>query len=150
MSLHETNLVWERDPSLPFDYDHYTRDHRVSMQTGLVLPISAAVDYKGNPERTNPEELLVAALSSCHMLTFLAICAKKGIVVDRYEDQAVGTLSRPAGAPMSVTTCTLKPRVTFAEGHGPDREALAKLHEQAHKGCFIANSVKTEVSIDLG
>jgi organic hydroperoxide reductase OsmC/OhrA len=149
MSQHRASLAWARNTEAPFTYDTYTRDHRVTMETGLVFPASAAPDYKGNPARTNPEELLVAALSSCHMLTFLAVAAKKGFVVETYEDDAVGVLERTEGAPMHVTRCTLKPRITFG-GNAPDAETLAKLHEQAHRGCFIANSVKTVVTVEAG
>lgn len=118
------------------------------METGLSFSASSAPDYKGNAKLTNPEEMLVAALSSCHMLTFLAVCAKKGFVVARYEDDAVGTLAKPESGPTQVTTCVLKPRVEF-EGNAPDAETLHKLHEQAHRGCFIANSVKTVVTFEL-
>jgi organic hydroperoxide reductase OsmC/OhrA len=147
MSLHRASIAWARNGEAPFTYDTYTRDHRVTMETGLVFPASAAPDYRGNPSRTNPEELLVAALSSCHMLTFLAIAAKKGFVVETYEDDAVGVLERPEGGPTHVTRCTLRPRIRFS-GAAPDAETLAKLHAQAHRGCFIASSVKTAVTVE--
>lgn len=147
MSHHISRLLWQKTDA-PFTYETYVRDHRVVMDTGSALELSAAADFRGNPRLTNPEELLVAALSSCHMLTFLAICAKKNIVVERYEDEATGTLARPEGAPMQVTECVLRPKVTFG-GSAPDLEAQQKLHEQAHKGCFIANSVKTNVRVEL-
>ncbi len=147
MSKHEARISWARNTDAPFTYDTYSREHRVSMETGLVFPASSAPDYKGNPTLTNPEELLVAALSSCHMLTFLAVCARKGFVVETYEDAAVGVLEKPEGAPMHVARCALRPRITFS-GNGPDTETLAKLHEQAHRGCFIANSVKTVVTVE--
>lgn len=147
MSNHEARISWARNADAPFTYDTYSRDHRVAMETGLVFPISAAPDFKGSPTLTNPEELLVAALSSCHMLTFLAICAKKGFVVESYEDTAVGVLERAEGAPMHITRCVLRPRVAFS-GTAPDAETLDKLHEQAHRGCFIANSVKTVVTVE--
>ncbi len=147
MTEHRTRIEWSRNADVPFEYARYTRDHRVSMETGLVFPMSAALAYKGNPSMTNPEELLVAALSSCHMLTFLAIAAKKGLVVERYEDEAIGVLERPSGAPTQITRCVLRPRITFS-GDPPDDETLAKLHDEAHHGCFIANSVKTTVTVE--
>lgn len=149
MSHHRSSLHWERR-GLPFTYESYSRDHRVSLETGLVMQASAAADYRGNPTLPNPEELLVAALSSCHMLTFLAICARKGIVVERYDDEAVGVLERADGKPTSVTHCTLHPRTEFGEGKIPTPEELHSLHEQAHRGCFIASSVKTVVTFELG
>ena len=147
MSHHRASIRWSRNGDAPFAYESYTRDHRVSMETGLVFPASAAPEYKGDGTRTNPEELLVAALSSCHMLTFLAVAAKKGFVIESYEDDAVGVLEKPEGAPTHVTSCTLRPRITFS-GTVPDAETLAKLHESAHRGCFIANSVKTKVTVE--
>jgi len=148
MSHHTSRLVWNRNQDQPFTYETYTRDHQVTMGTGLAFSASAAPEYKGSEEFTNPEELLIAALSSCHMLTFLAVAAKKGFVVSRYEDDAVGTLAKPETGPIQVTTCVLKPRAEF-EGNAPDQETLHKLHEQAHRGCFIANSVKTLVTFEI-
>jgi organic hydroperoxide reductase OsmC/OhrA len=148
MSHHSTRLLWTRNTDQPFTYDTYTRDHQITMESGLAFAASAAPEYKGNAKLANPEEMLVAALSSCHMLTFLAVCAKKGFVVSRYEDDAVGTLAKPDTGPIQVTTCVLKPRAEF-EGTAPDAETLHKLHEQAHRGCFIANSVKTIVTFEL-
>jgi organic hydroperoxide reductase OsmC/OhrA len=147
MSQHSASIAWSSPQDQTFTYETYTRDHRVTMGSGLVFPASAAPEFKGSPSLTNPEELLVAALASCHMLTFLAICAKKGFVVASYEDDATGVLERPEGAPMHITRCTLRPRVTF-RNDPPDEATLAKLHEQAHRGCFIANSVKTVVTVE--
>jgi len=145
MSEHRTSLLWSRGER-PFTYEQYGRDHRVTYGTGTAHDVSAAPEYRGNAALPNPEELLVAALSSCHMLTFLAVAAKKKLVVERYEDDAVGTLARPEGGAMQVTEVILKPRVTF-EGEAPDAATLASMHEQAHRGCFIANSVKTQVRV---
>lgn len=147
MSEHRATISWTRNTDAPFTVDTYTRDHRVTMETGLVFPASSAPDYKGNPSLTNPEEMLVGAISSCHMLTFLAVCAKKGLVVERYEDEAVGVLERPEGQRMQVARCTLRPLATFS-GEAPSAETIAQLHESAHRGCFIANSVKTAVAIE--
>jgi organic hydroperoxide reductase OsmC/OhrA len=146
MSEHTSHLEWSRSER-GFAYDAYSREHTVAMGGAAPMQLSAAKAFLGDPKLANPEDLLVAALSSCHMLTFLAICARKGIVVDRYEDDATGWLERPAGAPMHVTRVTLRPRVAFAEA-APDAATLAHLHEQAHHGCFIASSVKTTVMVE--
>ncbi len=148
MSEHTSNIVWERGDRA-FGYETYSREHRVTMGTGLSFRASAGVDFRGDGALTNPEELYVAALSGCHMLTFLAICARKKIVVDRYEDDAVGHLERTPGAPMHVARVTLRPRVVFS-ANAPDAEALRELHAQAHHGCFIASSVKTVVTVEPG
>lgn len=146
MSEHHASISWARGDA-PYTYEQYPRDHAIHYGTGSAQQASAAAEYRGNPTLPNPEELLVAALSSCHMLTFLAICAKKKIVVEHYEDEAVGFLERPSGAPMQVTRVVLRPKITFGE-NAPDAATLASLHEQSHHGCFIAQSVKTDVEVE--
>lgn len=146
MSTHTTRTHWARTTP-DFAYDTYSRDHELALAKGQRVPSSAAEGYLGNAERTNPEELLVAALSSCHMLTFLAICAKKTLVVDRYDDEAEGHLEKGADGKLQVTRVTLRPSVAFAPGTAVDAATLEKLHASAHRGCFIASSVKTEVTI---
>src|SRR5690606_32416738 len=89
---------------------------------------------------------LVAALSSCHMLTFLAIASKRGLVVDRYSDDAVGTLEKNADGRLAITRVELHPAIEFA-GEAPDAATLEEMHHQAHERCFIANSVTTEVEV---
>jgi organic hydroperoxide reductase OsmC/OhrA len=93
----------------------------------------------------DPEEAFVASLSSCHMLWFLAIAAKRKFRVDRYFDAAVGTMGRNAEGREAMLTVTLRPEVLFSGEHLPTREELADMHHEAHDECFIANSVKTEV-----
>jgi organic hydroperoxide reductase OsmC/OhrA len=95
----------------------------------------------------NPEELLVAALSSCHMLSFLAIAARKRLMVLSYDDVAVGVMSPNDAGRLYVSKVTLRPKVVFEVP--PSADALQKLHHQAHTGCFIANSVITQVSVEL-
>lgn len=147
MSSHLATIRWTR--STPdFQYDTYSRDHRWTFGTGTELHASSAPEFKGNPALPNPEEALVGALSSCHMLTFLAICAKKGITVDAYEDAAEGHLEKNADGRLAITRATLRPKVTFGAGAAVDAATLAKLHESAHRGCFIAASVKTEVHVE--
>lgn len=145
-SEHSARIEWRRGDA-GFSYPEYSRGHRVAYEGGVTHPMSAAKPYLGDPAVPNPEDLLVAALASCHMLTFLAICARKGIVVDAYEDDARGVLERPPGKKMQVTRVVLRPRITFA-GAPPDEATLASLHHQAHEGCFIASSVKTEVVVE--
>jgi organic hydroperoxide reductase OsmC/OhrA len=89
----------------------------------------------------------VAALSSCHMLTFLAIASKKGFVVDDYRDEAVGVLEKNAEGRLAVTRVTLRPRIGFSGDRVPSVEEIERMHESAHRGCFIANSVRTEVTV---
>lgn len=147
MSAHTSSLTWPAPGATPapFTYATYSRDHVVNWGTGQTADVSAAPEYKGNPALPNPEELLVGALSSCHMLTFLAVAARKGLVVERYTDDAVGTLAKDERGVLCITEVVLHPVVTFAAP--VDAEALAALHEQAHKGCFIANSVRMPVRV---
>lgn len=144
MSHHIASIRWSRT-SPDFTYEGYNRAHTWQTGSGVTVDASAAPDFRGDADRANPEEAFVAALSSCHMLTFLAIAARKGIVVDHYADDAEGVLEKEGGR-LWVTRVTLRPRIVFA-GTPPSEEALAQLHEQAHAGCFIANSVKTVVTV---
>ena len=147
MSEHRASIRWSRG-NRAFTYDSYSRDHQWSFDGGQTLSASAAPAYLGSESGVDPEEALVAALSSCHMLTLLAIAAKKGWVVDSYEDDAVGTLAKNADGRLAVTRVVLRPRVAFSGDSLPDDAALQRLHHQAHEHCFIANSVRTEISIE--
>lgn len=147
MSHHRASVSWSRAAETAFTYEAYPRDHRVTFGGGATFGASAAPEYKGTAELPNPEEMMVAALSSCHMLTFLAICAKKGVGVDRYEDEAEGHLEKNAEGRLAVTRVTLQPHVDFSPGVDVDDAALAKLHEASHRGCFIAASVTTKITV---
>lgn len=145
MSRHEATIRWNRQ-SDDFSYDHYNREHQWRFPGGIVTEASAAPEFRGKASHVNPEEAFVAACASCHMLTFLAICARKRIVVDRYEDSAVGILEKNEMGKLSITRITLSPRITF-QGEAPDAAALERIHAHAHRECFIANSVKTEIVV---
>jgi organic hydroperoxide reductase OsmC/OhrA len=145
MSEHRVTVTWERATE-DFTYETYSRSHTWEFEGGVEVPASAAPAYRGDPERVDPEEAFVAALSSCHMLTFLAIAARKRLVVDAYRDSAVGYLEENEAGKLAVTRVVLRPEVTFREP--PSAEALERLHHQAHEHCFIANSVKTDVRVE--
>lgn len=144
MSEHLASVRWIRTTA-DFQYDTYDRGHVVRYGSGIEVAASAAADFKGDAARVNPEEAFVGALSSCHMLTFLAIAARKRLVVESYEDDAVGVLEKNADGKLAVTKVVLRPRVRFATAVDP--EALAKMHDSAHANCFIAQSVRTQVEI---
>lgn len=148
MSEYQIDLKWRRD-GRPFERGNYHRDHIVHFNGGQQLRSSAAVEYGGNDAASNPEELLAAALSSCHMLTFLAVAANRGYVVDAYEDHTVAIVGKNADGKLAVTHATLSPRVCFDGERQPSAEDLHKMHERAHAACFIANSLRTEVSLNL-
>jgi organic hydroperoxide reductase OsmC/OhrA len=145
MSEHRARVVWRRETET-FEYDSFSRDHVWQFGGGIEVPASSAPDFSGNPACTNPEESLVAALSSCHMLTFLAIAAKKRLVVEEYIVQPVGFLEKNEAGKLAITRIALHPQVTFGGDKTPTPEECARLHEKAHGHCFIANSVKTAVS----
>jgi organic hydroperoxide reductase OsmC/OhrA len=139
--------VWNRT-SADFTYDSYNRAHEVRFKGGaIVLPASSAPAFRGDADRVDPEEAFVASLASCHMLTFLAICARKRITVESYEDDAVGWLEKGEGGRLWIARVVLKPRVRFAPGDEPDAAVLAEIHHKSHEECFIANSVKTTVTV---
>ena len=148
MTHHHAGLRWKRT-SADFRYDTYNRAHEVMFKNGaIILASSAAAAYKGDDDRVDPEEAFVGSLSSCHLLTFLAICARKRLVVDAYDDDAEGTLEKNERGKLAVTRVTLRPRVRFADGYAPDEKTLAEIHHLAHDECFIANSVKTNVTVE--
>ena len=147
MSEHKTQIEWHRDGE-PFTAEGYSRDHAWIFERGQRLIGSAAPAYRGSATGVDPEEALVVALSSCHMLTLLAIAAKKGWVIDSYADEAVGKLGKNESGRIALIAVTLRPKIVFAEGSAPDAEGLQRLHHSAHEHCFIANSVKTEVTIE--
>ena len=146
MSEHKASLAWERGGK-PFELKTYSRDHVIRFPNGIEYGASAAPAYRGNPSLVDPESSLTAALSSCHMLTFLAVAAMKGFVVDRYEDDAVGHLEKNAQGKMAITRVELRPRIVFGGEKQPTDADLGALHHKAHADCFIANSVLTEVKV---
>lgn len=149
MSEYRIRLDWQRENG-PFERGNYKRDHEVRFSGGQIVRNSAAAGaYGGNPEASNPEELLLASLSSCHMLTFLAVAANRGYVIDSYEDDAVAVLDKNADGKMAVVSATLAPKVVFSGDKRPDAQEYARLQERAHAACFIANSVKTTVELKL-
>src|SRR5579885_1653919 len=146
MSKHKAKLTWKRTTP-DFDYETYDRSHEIIFEGGQKVGGSAAVEYKGKKEFTNPEELLAASLASCHMLTFLAIAAKSRYVVDSYQDDAVAVLEKNAEGQVVVTTVTLHPKVTFSGEHRPDAAKLQELHEKSNRHCMIENSIKSRVVV---
>jgi organic hydroperoxide reductase OsmC/OhrA len=128
------------------DYRAYSRDHVVSAPGRPELAGSSDPAFRGDATRYNPEDLLVASLSSCHMLWYLHLCSAAGIVVLAYRDEAAGTMVEDEGGGGRFTAAVLRPAVTLAPGTDVTR-ALA-LHEEAHRLCFIANSVNFPVGIE--
>ena len=149
MSEHAATIRWNYTGG-DFLQKEYSRDHWVEFPNGLKIEGSAAAAYGGNPANLDPEATFTASLSSCHMLTFLALCAVRGFVVKSYIDNAVGYLDKNLEGKVCMTRVVLHPLVQFlleSDAGVPDSEQLAMLHERAHRACFISNSVRTFVEI---
>jgi organic hydroperoxide reductase OsmC/OhrA len=149
MSEHTATIAWRRETP-DFAYETYNRDHDWSFDAGITVRASANPAYLGSERCVDPEEAFVASLSSCHMLTFLAIAARKKLVVDAYHDEAVGVLAKDSAGRLAITKVTLRPKVTFGGEKVLGDEELRRLHDQAHHAGFIANSVKTEIVVEMG
>ncbi|MGV3724209.1 MAG: OsmC family protein [Actinomycetota bacterium] len=148
MSTHTATITWRRDAAAPFTDNRYSRAHTWSFDGGAEVLGSSSPDSVpaplSDPAGVDPEEAFVAALSSCHMLWFLSLAARRRWVVDSYVDTAEGVLGKDGDGKTAITRVTLRPVTCFA-GAAPNEEELAALHHQAHERCFIANSVKSEV-----
>lgn len=125
-------------------YKSYSRAHELTAPDKLPIYGSADPGFQGDPARWNPEELLVAALSACHQLWYLHLCARAGIIVTAYEDQADGLMVEEAGGAGRFVSVVLHPHVTLAAGS--DRERAEDLHHAANEKCFVARSVKFPVT----
>ena len=147
MSQHTATVTWARGDA-PFTDVRYSRGHTWHFDGGIEVPASSSPHNVRLPfsieAAVDPEEAFVAALSSCHLLSFLYVAAKRGFVVDAYRDEAAGVLAKDDRGKLSMTVVTLRPVVTFA-GPAPSAEQHAAMHHQAHEECFIASSVRTDV-----
>jgi organic hydroperoxide reductase OsmC/OhrA len=147
---YRATVAWAAAAGDDFAKGRYTRGHEWRFDGGITLTASASPSVVPAPfsreDAVDPEEAFVAALSSCHMLTFLDLARRSGVVVTSYEDEALGTMERIAPGKMAITKVTLRPRIAFAAAV-PDQSKLDELHHQAHELCFIANSVTTTIAI---
>lgn len=151
MSEHLATVEWSRGDQ-DFTGNRYSRAHEWRFDGGAVVRGSSAPTSVAEPmsdrAAVDPEEALVAALSSCHMLFFLAFAAKGGFTVDTYRDEAVGVLGRDERGKTSITAITLRPAATFSGAPVPDAAAIDALHHRAHEACYIANSIRAEVTVE--
>jgi organic hydroperoxide reductase OsmC/OhrA len=147
---YRASLKWTRGGAT-FTDQRYSRGHTWSFDGGITVPASSSPLSVRLPysvaEAVDPEEALVAAVASCHLLTFLYVAAKHGYVVDAYSDEAVGEMTKNERAKLWVSKVILTPAITFAGSKRPTQEQFDELHHLAHEECFIANSVKSEVVI---
>ena len=142
-------VAWQRDGQ-DFAGQRYSRGHEWQFDGGLTVPASSSPLSVPLPmsvaANIDPEEALVAATSSCHMLFFLSLAAQRGVVIDDYRDDAVGELGKNAAGRLAMTRIALRPRIVFS-GAAPSPEALATLHHDAHERCYIANSLTADVVV---
>lgn len=148
MSDLSIQLHWQRTtPELKAG--QYANAHSIKYNDSYELIADAAPDWGGDKNHTNPEQALAASLSSCHMMTFLALAAKASWPVDSYTDTATAHLGKNSKGQMSVTRIDLHPKVTFDAGFSIDAEELAKMQERAHRYCFIANTLADSVEVNI-
>lgn len=147
---YRASLKWTRGDA-QFTDQRYSRGHSWSFDGGITVPASSSPLSVRLPysvaEAVDPEEAFVAAVSSCHLLTFLYVAAKQGYVVDSYTDEAAGEMTKNERGKMWVSKVTLNPAIVFAGDKRPSQEQFDDLHHLSHEECFIANSVKSEVIV---
>jgi len=147
---YRATVLWKRGDA-KFTDQRYSRGHSWSFDGGITVPGSSSPASVRLPysvaEAVDPEEAFVAALSSCHMLTFLYVAAKQGFVVDAYADDALGVMTKNEAGRMWMSKVTLAPAITFSGEKRPTPQQLDALHHLAHDECYIANSVKSEVVV---
>lgn len=151
MTDYHASVSWDRDGA-KFTDNRYRRLHTWTFDEGLDVPASASPHSVPLPyseaRAVDPEEALVAAVSSCHMLWFLSIAAKRGVVVERYVDNPVGTLGRNAKGKEVITVITLRPEIAFGGEQRPSSADIEAIHHEAHEVCCLANSVTAEVRVE--
>lgn len=144
-------IAWTNDAPETFTKSRYTRAHTWEFDGGVKVPASASPHVVALPfsdeNAVDPEEAFVAAISSCHMLTFLWVAAKRGFVIESYVDDAEGILEVDSEGKQSMTSVMLDPDIKWGGNRVPSRDEIAEMHHVAHEGCYIANSVKTEISV---
>jgi len=148
---YSVKIFWKRNLDDAFVDSKYSRSHTWSFDGGIEIPASSSPHVvpvpMSNESAVDPEEAFVAAVSSCHMLWFLSIAAEKNFIVESYEDNAIGVLGKNGEGKLAMTKITLKPKVNFNDTTVPTSEQVDELHRLAHEKCFIANSVKTDITM---
>ena len=146
MSKISIDLIWKLDDG-KMSPGKYSNQHEIVFTPNIKIKADSAPDWKGSELNSNPEQTLAASLSSCHMMTFLALAAKMGWPVKSYKDNAVATLGKNSKGQMSVIKIELNPKVEFTDGFHVEPGEMAKIQDRAHRYCFIANSLSSEVKV---
>jgi organic hydroperoxide reductase OsmC/OhrA len=149
---YQAGISWKRDGA-KFSDNRYSRGHEWSFDGGVKIMASASPSVVPAPysvvEAVDPEEALVASAASCHMLWFLHIAAKRGFVVESYVDNAIGIMGKNSEGKVAITRITLRPKVEFSADSAPSSEEMQSIHHLAHEECFIANSLKSEIVVEV-
>ena len=148
MSEYVAQLSWSLGDA-ELAHGKYSPNHRVTFSGGLTATMTAAPDYGGDSRYVNPEEAMAAALSSCHMLTFVALAAKARWKLTGYRDRAVAVLGKTEDGRNRVAEIVLHPVMEFEPGHEIPREKLEEMHERAHRYCFVANALSCDMRVEL-
>jgi organic hydroperoxide reductase OsmC/OhrA len=147
---YRADVVWTREGAV-FTDNRYSRGHVWRFDGGVEVPASSSpLSVKlplSREDAVDPEEALVASVSSCHMLFFLGFAAKAGFVVDKYEDAALGVMTKNEQGKLFVSKITLSPAISFSGSKRPSAQELDALHHHAHEECYVANSVRAEVVV---
>ncbi len=153
MGEYTARLEWQRNGAA-FTDNRFSRAHRWRFDGGADVPASASPLVVpaplSDPAGVDPEEAFVAAIASCHMLWFLSLAARQGFLVDHYRDNAIGILEKNDDGKQAITQVSLRPDIGFSGDKRPSPEELEALHHKAHENCFIANSVRTAISVESG
>ena len=151
MSNYTATISWKRTGP-DFLKGNYSREHTWSFDGGFVVPASpspsSVKEPYSNPANVDPEEAFVASISSCHMLTYLFLASRQGYQIDSYHDEAYGVMTKNKKGVFWVSTVTLRPKIAFSGDRTPSAADVANLHHLAHEQCYVANSVKTRVSVE--
>lgn len=149
----KSKILWVRNAEESFLDGRYSRVHQWIFDGGLALDASSSPGIvslpMSDPALVDPEEAFITSVSSCHMLFFLSIAAKKKLVVNCYEDNPTAVLGKNESGNLAVVSLILNPTVTFEGSSIPDGSTIRALHELAHAQCFLANSIKTKITINL-
>ena len=152
MSTYTATIRWSRNGAEGFTKGQYSRAHEWAFDGGAVVPASASPHIVpapwSDPAGVDPEEGFIAAIASCHMLFFLDYARREGWTIDSYVDQALGVMEKDASGKIAVTKVTLRPQIAWGGEKRPTPEGIAHLHHRSHEDCFIANSIKTEVTVE--
>ncbi len=152
MSTYTAKITWKSDSPEAFAKNQYTRGHMWEFDGGISVPASSSPHSVRVPfsieKAVDPEEALVASVSSCHMLSFLWVVSQKKFNIESYEDNAVGEMTTSDEGKQWISKITLDPQIVWSGDKVPTAEELAEMHHEAHDICYIANSIKAEIIVN--